>query len=42
MSILKQKTLKKEINLSGVGLHSGKNVNIKLVRDRILEYTLKN
>ena len=31
MSILKQKTLKKEINLSGVGLHSGKNVNIKLV-----------
>ena len=31
MSILKQKTLKKEINLSGVGLHSGKSVNIKLV-----------
>ena len=31
MSILKQKTLKKEINLSGVGLHSGNNVNIKLV-----------
>ena len=31
MSILKQKTLKKEINLSGVGLHSGKIVNIKLV-----------
>ncbi len=31
MSILKQKTLKKEIKLSGVGLHSGKNVNIKLV-----------
>ena len=31
MSILKQKTLKKEINLSGVGLHSGKNVNIRLV-----------
>ena len=31
MSILKQKTLKKKINLSGVGLHSGKNVNIKLV-----------
>ena len=28
MSILKQKTLKKEINLSGVGLHSGKRVNI--------------
>ncbi len=34
MSILKQKTLKKEINLSGVGLHSGKNVNIKLVPQR--------
>ncbi len=31
MSILKQKTLKKEINLSGVGLHSGKYVNIKLI-----------
>ena len=31
MSILKQKTLKKEIKLSGVGLHSGNNVNIKLV-----------
>ena len=31
MSILKQKTLKKEINLSGIGLHSGKEVNIKLV-----------
>ena len=31
MSILKQKTLKKKINLSGVGLHSGKNVNIRLV-----------
>ena len=34
MSILKQKTLKKEIKLSGVGLHSGKNVNIKLVPQR--------
>ena len=34
MSILKQKTIKKEINLSGVGLHSGKNVNIKLVPQR--------
>ena len=34
MSILKQKTLKKEINLSGVGLHSGNNVNIKLVPQR--------
>ena len=31
MSILKQKTLKKEICLSGIGLHSGKKVNIKLV-----------
>ena len=31
MSILKQKTLKKEINLSGIGLHSGRSVNIKLV-----------
>ena len=31
MSILKQKTLKNEINLFGVGLHSGKKVNIKLV-----------
>ena len=34
MSILKQKTLKKEINLSGIGLHSGNNVNIKLVPQR--------
>ena len=31
MSILKQKSLKKSISLSGVGLHSGKTVNIKLV-----------
>ena len=31
MSILKQKTLKKTISLSGVGLHSGKKVNIKLI-----------
>ena len=31
MSILKQKSLKKSINLSGVGLHSGKAVNIKLI-----------
>ena len=31
MSILKQKTLKKKINLSGVGLHSGKKANISLV-----------
>ncbi len=31
MSILKQKTLKKIINLSGVGLHSGKKVNISLI-----------
>ena len=34
MSILKQKTLKKEIRLSGVGLHSGKNVNINLIPQR--------
>ena len=34
MSILKQKTLKKKIKLSGVGLHSGKNVNINLVPQR--------
>ena len=31
MSILKQKTIKNTIKLSGVGLHSGKKVNIKLV-----------
>ncbi len=31
MSVLKQKTLKKKINLSGIGLHSGKEVNITLV-----------
>ena len=31
MSILKQKTLKSKVNLSGVGLHSGKKVNITLV-----------
>ena len=34
MSILKQKTLKREISLSGVGLHSGKKVNIKLIPQR--------
>ena len=34
MSILKQKTLKKKINLTGVGLHSGKKVNITLVPQR--------
>ena len=34
MSILKQKTLKNEINFSGIGLHSGKKVNIKLVPQR--------
>ena len=34
MSILKQKTLKKKITLSGVGLHSGKKVNITLVPQR--------
>ena len=28
MSVLNQKTIKKPINLSGIGLHSGKNVNI--------------
>ena len=27
----KTKNFKKKINLSGVGLHSGKNVNIRLV-----------
>ena len=31
MSILKQKSLKKSISLSGVGLHSGKTANIKLI-----------
>ena len=31
MSILKQKTLKKRIRLSGVGLHSGKKANISLI-----------
>ena len=31
MSILKQKTLKNKVNLSGVGLHSGKKVNITLI-----------
>ena len=31
MSILKQKSLKKAISLSGVGLHSGERVNIKLI-----------
>ena len=31
MSILKQKSLKKTISLSGVGLHSGEKVNIKLI-----------
>ena len=31
MSILKQKTLKKTVSLSGVGLHSGKKANIKLI-----------
>ncbi len=34
MSILKQKTLKKEVNFSGVGLHSGKKANVKLVPQR--------
>ena len=31
MSILKQKTIKNTIKLSGIGLHSGKKVNLKLV-----------
>ena len=31
MSILKQKTIKNTIELSGIGLHSGKKVNLKLV-----------
>tara|TARA_B100001057_G_scaffold57313_1_gene50821 strand:+ start:1640 stop:2560 length:921 start_codon:yes stop_codon:yes gene_type:complete len=31
MSILKQKTIKKPIILSGIGLHSGKKANIKLL-----------
>ena len=31
MSILKQKTIKNTIMLSGVGLHSGRKVNLKLV-----------
>ena len=31
MSILKQKTIKNIIKLSGVGLHSGKKVNVKLI-----------
>ncbi len=31
MSILKQKTLKKIIHLFGIGLHSGKKVNISLI-----------
>ena len=31
MSILKQKTIKNTIKLSGVGLHSGRKVNLKLV-----------
>tara|TARA_B100000886_G_scaffold333500_1_gene287637 strand:+ start:674 stop:1594 length:921 start_codon:yes stop_codon:yes gene_type:complete len=34
MSILKQKTLKEIINISGIGLHSGKKVNIRLIPQR--------
>ena len=34
MSILNQKTLKKEVSFSGVGLHSGKKANVKLVPQR--------
>ena len=30
MSFLKQKTIQKEIHLNGVGLHSGKKVNLKI------------
>ena len=30
VSFHKQKTIKKEINLSGIGLHSGKSVNLKI------------
>ena len=30
MSFLKQKTIKKEINLTGIGLHSGNKVNLKI------------
>ena len=28
MSALNQKTIKNEINFTGVGLHTGKNVNV--------------
>ncbi len=31
MSIFKQKTVKKSISLDGIGLHSGKNVKIKIL-----------
>ena len=31
MSIFKQKTVKRSISLDGIGLHSGKNVNIKIL-----------
>ena len=34
MSILKQKTIKNIIKLSGVGLHSGKKANVKLIPQR--------
>ena len=30
MSFHKQKTIKKEINIKGVGLHSGKIANLKI------------
>ena len=30
MSVLNQKTIKKNINLKGIGLHSGLNVNLTI------------
>ena len=31
MSLLNQKTINKKITISGIGLHSGKNVNLKIL-----------
>ena len=31
MSVLNQKTIRNEISFKGVGLHSGKKVNLKLL-----------
>ena len=31
MSLLNQKTINKKITISGTGLHSGKNVNLKIL-----------